>query len=569
MNRTLRLVSSLAIASLIAACDDATAPPDRTSGTNDETHTTITARVFLPDGATPAVGAVVNLVPREGVRASATGLVDAEGYPVVPRVADGLYAMTASSGPLAIWTDSVEVLDGRLLRDRDDTLRKAGSISGTVLLQPQHDPQTITVNVLGTDIWTNVGPDGRFRIPELGAGVLRLRFQTSVTEYTTLFQTVRLLVSQDSLLPDTLRLPYSGIPVVLGLRAANDSATGDIVVRWRAADHPRLVDYVVYRDSATAIGYSTTPYAAIADTVFRDTAAKSASRPMSWKYRVAARVSGDPVPGAWHLIAMATSIPPSLARLHEISWTSLGAPGGTLQGFLGTGPAAAALEVGTDSVRIPSWTSVDGAVWESRVKAFPLRRMGQTIARVAGFAAGRLWTFARSDIGDGIEVSSTSDGRSWSTTTLPDSLWPGATNLFVTGSAGKVALVVPGAPGARATLLVGDTTGSWLRTSVPGRVLGLDDSGIWSDAGTNRVVRYDLATGRTVVEDLGVWSDPDSIRSLVPWKGSVLALAGSRLWAREGSRWTLREAKSLNALAGSNDQLLGREPSGTLWMGRP
>lgn len=556
-------VSCLVVAALLAGCDDPAGPQ---AGTNDETHTTITARVFLPDGSTPAVGAIVNLVPRDGVRASATGLVDDMGFPVMPKVPDGLYAMTASSGPLASWTDSIEVVAGRLRLDRDDTLQKAGSISGVVLLQPQHDPRTITVNVLGTDIWANVGLDGRFKLPELGAGLLRLRLQTTVTEYTPLFQTVRLDVSQDTLLADTLRLPFTGIPVILGLQAANDSATGDILVAWRAADHPRLVDYVVYRDSATAIGYSTTPYAATSQTSFRDTAAKSASRPMAWKYRVAARVSGDPVPGAWHLIATATSIPPSMARLREISWTSLGAPGGTLQGFLGARMAAAGFEPGTDSVRIPSWTSLDGAIWESRVKAFPVRRMGQSVVRVAGFASGRLWSFARSDIGDGIEVSSTPDGTTWTTTTLPDSLWTAATSLSVVGGAGRVALV---AAGARSTLLVGDTSGTWVKTSVAGRVLGLDDSGIWSDAGTGRVARFDLATGRNVQVDLGVWSDPDSVRTLVSWKGSALVLAGTRLWAREGAKWTLREANPLNALCAEADQILGRESSGALWVGRP
>ena len=553
----------LALAALLAACDDSTGPQ---AGTNDETHTTITARILLPDGATPAVGATVRLVRRDEVRAAATGLVEADGRPKVPRVSDGIYAMSASSGPLASWTDSVEVLGGRLLLASDDTLQKAGSISGMVLLQPQHDPRTITVNVLGTDIWANVGLDGRFTLPELGAGLLRLRFQTPVAEYTPLYRTVRLNVSQDTLLPDTLRMPFTGIPVILGLKAANDTATGDILVTWRSADHPRLVDYVVYRDSATAIAYSTTPYAATGDTLFRDTAAKSSSRPMSWKYRVAARVSGDSLPGKWHLVATATSIPPSLSKLREISWTYLGAPGGDLQGFLASGLATAALEMGTDSVRIPTWTSVDGSSWESRVKAFPARRMGQAVVRVAGFAAGRLWTFARSEIGDGIEVSSTSDGRDWTTAALPDSLWPGSSGLAVVGSGNGVGLV---AQGTRGEVLLGDSTGSWRRTSVAGRVLGLDDSGLWSDAGTGRIVRFDLVSGRTVRTDLGTWVEPDAVRTLVPWRGSVLVLAGTRLWAREGSSWTLREAKPLNALAAKSDQLLGREASGTIWVGRP
>ncbi len=129
---------------LLGACGDEVA------GTNDETHTGISARIFLPDGKGPAVGAEVELVPVGGTAVAARGEVDASGKPVLPRVADGLYALSAASGPLASWSDSLRVVAGRL-EAIDDTLRQAASISGVVALQPQHDPQTVVVNVLGTD----------------------------------------------------------------------------------------------------------------------------------------------------------------------------------------------------------------------------------------------------------------------------------------------------------------------------------------------------------------------------------------------------------------------------------
>lgn len=549
---------------LVASCDGDPAGP--VAGTNDETHTEIAARVFLPDGRTPAVGASVSLVPRDGVRASATGLVDSTGHPVVSRVPDGVYAVTSSSGPLTSWTDSVAVVAGRLQTSKDDTLQLAGSISGVVLPQPQHDARTITVNVLGTDIWANVGLDGRFTIPELGAGPMRLRFTTTLPDYSPLFATSRLGVSQNLSLLDTLRMPYTGIPVVLGLRAANDSATGDILLSWNAADHPHVADYVVYRDSAGSIGYSSEPIASTAATSWRDTTAKSASRARTWRYRVAVRVSGSSDPGAWYEIAAATSIPPSLAHLNDIAWKSWGAPGGTFPGFLGGFLATASLEVGTDSVRLPLWSSIDGAAWSVSGTSFAPRRMGQTIVRAAGFGAGRIWSFGRSAIGDGVEVSTSRDGKAWTRTTIPDSLWPGDASLSVVGGSRQVALV---SAGARSTVLLGDTSGTWTRITVSGRVLGLDDSGIWTDGGAKRLARYDAATGRNVLRDLGTWTGGDPLVAIVPWDGSFLVQAGSRLWHRDGELWSPRSASPVNAMAVEGDTIVVRDTLGAVWLGLP
>lgn len=548
----------LMAAAWLASCDD------RSAGTNDETHTEVAARILMPDGTTPAAGAAVTLVPVDGTVAAARGQVDADGHPEFASLADGIYAMTAATGPLASWTDSVKVVAGRLELEADDTLAEAGSISGIVLPQPQHDARTIVVNVLGTDAWANVGQDGRFTIPLLGAGVLRLKFATTLPDYTALYQTVKLDAGKGWVFPDTLRLPYTGIPVVEGLQAANDSATGDILLSWKAATHAHLVDYVIYRDSAGAVEYSSKPYASSVSTSWRDTAASSTLRKLGWRYRVAVRVSGNVLPGDWFEVVEAVSVPPELAHLEAIAWASLGAPGGSFGGFLGGRYASASLEVGTDSVRLPVWSSLDGSGWTVGGRSFSLRRMGQTIVRVAGFGSGRIWCFGHSGIGDGVEASSSADGATWTTTTIPDSLWPGETGLFVTGSASQVALV---APGSRSVVLSGDTSGGWHLTTVTGRVLGVDDSGIWTDAGLSRPTRVDLATGREVRVDLGTWSG-DALGAIVTWQGGTYLRAGNRLWAREGSIWTPRAAPTLNLVASSGDRLLVRDTLGTFWRGQ-
>lgn len=533
-----------------------------TAGTNDETHTT-TARIFMPDGTTPAAGARVILVPIEGTEIADSGKVDEKGYPVLDSTADGVYAMTATLRGYASWTDSVKVVAGRLKLKSDDTLELAGSIAGIVLPQPQHDAQTIVVNVLGTDAWANVGANGSFVLPLLGPGTLRLKFATTLPEYTPLYQTVRLGPGAEYAFPDTLRLPYTGIPVVFGLKAKNDSATGDILLSWNAATHAHLVDYVIYRDSAGSVEYSTKPYAATTSTTWRDTSASSSLRTLSWRYRIAVRVSGTTTPGAWNEVVTTTSVPPELANLDAIRWTDLGAPGGTAVGFLGAAFATSKLEASTDSVRLPVWSKTEGASWSVGGTSYAPRRLGQTIVRSAGFGVGRLWCFGRSGIGDGIEVSSSTDGKVWTAKTIPDSLWPGDANLFVTGSAGRVALV---APGTRSIVLWGDSSGAWTRVAVTGRVLGIDDSGIWTDAGLTRPTRVDGVTGRTTLVDLGTWTG-DALKAIVVWKGSLLLHAGERLWAREGSSWNPRASEPVNVLSSDGDRLIVRDSLGNLWRG--
>ena len=563
MNRHNTLSSLLAafFAIAIASCSQ------QVAGTNDETHTEVAARVVKPDG-TPAVGASITLVGRDSTVAAGGGQVDQDGHPQITRpVVDGAYAMTASSGPLTSWTDSVKVVAGRVQLAGDDTLRQAGQISGVVLLQPNHDPQTITVNVLGTDISTNVGRDGRFTVPLLGAGVLRLRLATTLQDYTPLFRSVRLGISQNLSIPDTLRIPYTGIPVVFGLKAVNDSATGDILLSWTAADHPHVVGYLVYRDTAGSTVYSSAAIASTTSTSWRDVSANASTRIQTWRYRVAVQVQGSALPGDWNEVVQASSVPPSIAHLQDIHWSSFGISSGSFLGFLGSSYGMANLEVGTDSVRLPVWSSTDSLKWNlAGTASFPLRRMGQSIVRAAGFGAGRIWYFGRSSIGDGVEVSSSSDGNNWSKSTIPDSLWPGDANLSVIGSPHGVGLV---SRGASSTVLVGDSAGNWRRNTIAGRLLGIDDSGIWTDGGARHIARYDARTARTVQIDLGSWSAADSLVAIVPWQGSYLLQAGARLWFQDAGGWSPRASSTVNALTANADKLLVRDNSGLDWLGRP
>ena len=97
---------------------------------------------------------------------------------------------------------------------------------------------------------------------------------------------------------DTIHMVYTGIPVVTGLSVANDSATGDLLLGWSAATYSRILDYLVYRDTAGSISYSTTPFAAASGTSWRDTAAGAFAQRRSWRYRVALRNTSGTA-GGW------------------------------------------------------------------------------------------------------------------------------------------------------------------------------------------------------------------------------------------------------------------------------
>jgi hypothetical protein len=207
---------------------------------------------------------------------------NAEGTFAVRIAVPGLYNIAVAKDDLRSFRDSVS-LTGEGQDLGADTLGFPGSLTGRIALQPQHDPRTATVQVLGTTLFVNVGADGSFRLGDLGAGQYRLKLSSIAAGYAPLFNEFSIRIGRNDTLADTLRPFYSGIPVVLGLKAAA-APRGVINLAWHKSSFAKLDYYLVYRDLASAILPSTEPIAKTRDTAFADTLYSLTPKPGQFPY---------------------------------------------------------------------------------------------------------------------------------------------------------------------------------------------------------------------------------------------------------------------------------------------
>lgn len=302
--------------------------------------------VYEPGGA-PAAGASVRVVPvgynpQPGAAKASAGIyklaTDAQGRYSVHGIPGGQYNILASKDGLAAFRDSVNI-DGAASALAADTLAATSDLSGIVRLQPNHNPATATVQLLGTTLYANVDASGRFRLDGLAAGTYQARIATTVPEYTPLF--VRFVVPEGVSLawPDTLRPIYTGIPVVEGLRASYDTAAGVVHLSWSPTGYPNRIGYLVYRDTLLARTLSSDPINRfrILDTAYEDTLAWPMLSPnepdQHWEYRVAV-LSSNGKPGESYLTAAVTAVSPATRKTFvtletegtEAEMTSLGSP---------------------------------------------------------------------------------------------------------------------------------------------------------------------------------------------------------------------------------------------------
>jgi len=552
----MKLLQWLAAAGLatLAACS-----ADRTTGTNDETHTESLARIVLPDGTTPASGAVVTVTPRESIRSIATGQVDGNGNPVVPTsLPDGAYTVLVKQGTLALQIDSLVAQGGKLDWTGQDTLEPSGNVRGTVTMEPQDDPATVTVNLLGTEIYANVGHDGSFDLAGTGTGRLRLRFLTTVPNYTTTYVTANMGIKATELRLDTVRMVYTGIPVVTGLAVRNDSLTGDLLLSWNALKYGQLASYVIFRDTAGALTFSDRPFAAVTGSSWRDTSAKGEFERRGWRYRVAVRTQTGTL-GSWYGAVEGISIPPALANLDAMTWTGIarGSVGeiGTLAGRI----ADEHRYPGYDSLRLGVRSTKDGMVMDSTVLSLPAYRSGRAIHWATGFGAGRYWAFGHSLLGDGVYFARSDSGKAWDTAgTLPDSLWPETTDsLRVWGSATRLALTAR--EGATTVLLGQDGTGL-VRQNLSGTFLGLSDSGWLGDGGGLHLL---LHPWNGAARDLGAWS-ASSPMAAGSFGAGTAVLSDGRLWVRRDGMWQMRSGTDLTRMTWVGDVLHVQDGAGRL-----
>jgi hypothetical protein len=246
-------------------------------GSEVENEVTV-GRLYLADGKPAAHARIriypVNNLPQPGALQKKADLVystftDAKGRYTIDSIPAGEYNIFGDRDGDRSLRDSV-YLSSSPQNLPPDTLDEPGSIAGVVALQPNHDLRTVTLQLLGTNEYTNADGEGRFTFDNLAEGRYRLRVTTTEENYTPLFLGVTVRSGRTDTLADTLRPVFTGIPVVTGLHVAYDTVAGVAVLSWRPAEYKHFSRFHIYRDRAGSLSPSAFPIGSTRDTVYFD-----------------------------------------------------------------------------------------------------------------------------------------------------------------------------------------------------------------------------------------------------------------------------------------------------------
>ncbi|MBK9577947.1 MAG: carboxypeptidase regulatory-like domain-containing protein [Fibrobacteres bacterium] len=289
------------------------------SGTTDETMSgnKSAARVYNPDG-TPAIGATVKVFQYGSTSLVLKTETDSSGHYSVAGL-NGTYSILFKKDTLAAFQDSAFIfLDTNYIKS--DTLKMQSKLSAQIGLQPGDNYQTVTVEVLGTDIFANVDAKGKFELLGLGEGKYRFRLSSTLPNYTTTYHSESVARNASINLKDTLWLIYTGIPTVKGLSASYDTLSGVMSISWKSADYPNFQEYLLYKQENTSKSLPTVPLAILADTIYKDTIYPLTKRfadtnSYSFQYRVKIRDKFDKE-GSVYGFLRGNAYPPSLVKTY-------------------------------------------------------------------------------------------------------------------------------------------------------------------------------------------------------------------------------------------------------------
>ncbi len=244
------------------------------TGTSDETSTR-SARVFNQD-LTPAAGVKVKLFKSgdSSLVPDTTVFTDAQGRCSFHADKNRYYNIWAEDDSLSAFRDSVV---GQSEGTDTLVLKKNGSVSGVIRMQPGDDPRTVYITVLGTYKYCNVNDEGGFTLAGLAQGDYTLRLVSTLADYTPTFEEISCISDSAVVLSDTLEMVYSGIPAVRNITARFDSVTGAAMVSWKKSTYPMWDRYIIYRRSSDAPYIEKMHVGTTTDTFFIDSTASGMS----------------------------------------------------------------------------------------------------------------------------------------------------------------------------------------------------------------------------------------------------------------------------------------------------
>jgi alpha-tubulin suppressor-like RCC1 family protein len=274
----------------------------KNTGTNSQ-NTGLSATLFEPGGKTFAEGVFVKIYKSHSAdeKPFLISVTDEKGRFSIKELPDGMYSIFAQKDSLVMFQDSVAVTSrrGNLL---NDTLEYPSTILGVVGVEPVHDPNTVTIRVAGTGKTIEVSnTDGTFTITGMPSGASFLILESRIPGYVQTEKEIRIPAHCRDTIHDTLRVSYSGIPFVSGMRLSQDIFSGTIRVSWKKTQCVDFKDYVVYDDPCTAMTLLPEPSHSSIDTFLIDSmfsllyANLYDTLPRCLKYRVAVRTLAQQV----------------------------------------------------------------------------------------------------------------------------------------------------------------------------------------------------------------------------------------------------------------------------------
>ncbi|HAJ80173.1 MAG TPA: hypothetical protein DCO75_10420 [Fibrobacteres bacterium] len=315
----IRILIFVIVTAMIFSCSDKSV-----SGTTDETVVS-SVRVFNPD-LTPAVNAAVKVF----------SVGDTTQIPVYETTTDskgqykievdyGVYNISVKKDSLAAFQDSV-IYHKTYSTLSNDTLDSVHVIYGLVVMEGMQDPRTSTVQILGSDMYSNVSSNGVFVINGVAPGKYTLRAVTTLADYTPTFEHLTITTAAQDTIRDTITMIYTGIPVIDKIHAVYDTVRGIVHLSWDTTDYAYLRDFLIYRDTMPVLTPSTAPLGTSYSCSYSDSLGSTICNNMSTViYRVAVRSKNLAI-GETMTDVEITSVKPCSVSLNKSLMVTLGVP---------------------------------------------------------------------------------------------------------------------------------------------------------------------------------------------------------------------------------------------------